>query len=178
MSIIPACRRPQSKYDGRWLFVNDNANNRIARIDLRDFKTQQILGPIPNSSGNHGSSFVTENSEYVLVATRFSVPLPKGRYADPNDYETEFNGMVSGIKVDPKTGEMWVGWQILTPPFNWDLGSTGKGPSSGWAFWTSYNSEMAHDTLEANATPERSRLRRHRELARGRAGGQGRQGAR
>jgi nitrous-oxide reductase len=148
----PGLSQTDAKYDGRWLFVNDNANNRIARIDLRDFKTKQILGPIPNSSGNHGSSFVTENSEYVLVATRFSVPLPKGRYADPANYKTEFNGMVSGIKVDPKTGEMSVGWQILTPPFNWDLGSTGKGPSSGWAFWTSYNSEMASESLEANST--------------------------
>ncbi|MDQ3199647.1 MAG: cupredoxin domain-containing protein, partial [Verrucomicrobiota bacterium] len=43
-------------------------------------------------------------------------------------------------------------WQVLTPPFDWDLGSTGKGPSSGWAFWTSYNSEMAHTQLEANAS--------------------------
>ncbi|BCS32346.1 nitrous-oxide reductase [Luteitalea sp. TBR-22] len=148
----PGLSQTGGKYDGRWLFVNDNANNRIARVDLRDFKTRQILGPIPNSSGNHGSSFVTENSEYVLVATRFSVPLPKGRYADPANYQTEFNGMVSGIRVDPKTGEMSVGWQVLTPPFNWDLGSTGKGPSSGWAFWTSYNSEMAHETLEATST--------------------------
>ena len=41
--------------------MNDNANNRIARIDLHDFKTHQILGPIPNSIGNHGSSFITEN---------------------------------------------------------------------------------------------------------------------
>lgn len=148
----PGLSQTDGRYDGRWLFVNDNANNRVARIDLRDFKTKQILGPIPNSSGNHGSSFVTENSEYVLVATRFSVPLPKGRYADPSKYESEFNGMVSGLKVDSKTGELSVGWQILTPPFNWDLGSTGKGPSSGWAFWTSYNSEMAGETLEANST--------------------------
>ena len=80
----PGLSQTDGNYDGRWLFVNDNANNRVARIDLRDFKTRQILGPIPNSSGNHGSSFVTENSEYVLVATRFSVPLPKGRYADPS----------------------------------------------------------------------------------------------
>lgn len=148
----PGLSQTDSLYDGRWLFVNDNANNRVARIDLRDFKTKQILGPIPNSSGNHGSSFVTENSEYILVATRFSVPLPKGRVADLEDYESEFNGMVSGIKVDPGTGEMSVGWQILTPPFNWDLGSTGKGPSSGWAFWTSYNTEMAHETMEVNAS--------------------------
>ena len=148
----PGLSQTDGKYDGRWLFVNDNANNRVARVDLRDFKTRQILGPIPNSSGNHGSSFVTENSEYVLVATRFSVPLPKGRYAEPSHYESEFNGMVSGLKVDPATGTLSVGWQILTPPFNWDLGSTGKGPSSGWAFWTSYNSEMASTSLEANAT--------------------------
>lgn len=148
----PGLSQTDGKYDGRWLFVNDNGNNRVARIDLRDFKTHQILGPIPNSMGNHGSSFVTENTEHVLVATRFSVPLPKGRYADPNDYEKEFNGMVSGIDVDPQSGEMKVGWQILTPPFDWDLGSTGKGPSSGWAFWTSYNTEMAHDNLEANAS--------------------------
>jgi len=148
----PGLSKTNGLYDGRWLFVNDNANNRIARIDLRDFKTKQILGPIPNSMGNHGSSFVTDNTEYVLVATRFSVPLPKGRYADPADYEKEFNGAVSGIRIEPKSGTMSVGWQILTPPFDWDLGSTGKGPSSGWAFWTSYNTEMAHDQLEANST--------------------------
>jgi len=148
----PGLSKTNGLYDGRWLFVNDNANNRIARIDLRDFKTRQILGPIPNSMGNHGSSFVTTNSEYVLVATRFSVPLPKGRYADPADYAKEFNGSVTGIKIDPKSGTMSVGWQILTPPLDWDLGSTGKGPSEGWAFWTSYNTEMAHDQLEANST--------------------------
>jgi nitrous-oxide reductase len=148
----PGLSKKDGVYDGRFLFVNDNANNRVARINLSDFKTHQILGPIPNSSGNHGSSFVTDNTEYVLVASRFSVPLPKGRYADPKDYEKEFNGMLSGIKVDPQSGEMSVGWQILTPPFDWDLGSTGKGPSEGWAFWTSYNTEMAHETLEATST--------------------------
>ena len=148
----PGLSQTASKYDGRWLFVNDNANNRVARIDLRDFKTHQILGPIPNSSGNHGSSFVTENTEYLMVASRFSIPLPKGRVADLKDYAKEYNGMVSALKVDPKSGEMSVAFQILTPPFDWDLASTGKGPSSGWAFWTSYNSEMAHDVLESNAS--------------------------
>jgi len=148
----PALSQTDSLYDGRWLFVNDNANNRVARISLKDFKTKQIFGPIPNSSGNHGSSFVTENTEYILVASRFSVPLPKGKVADPENYADAYNGMVSGIQVDPDSGEMSMGFQILTPPFNWDLGSTGKGPSSGWAFWTSYNTEMAHETLEVNAS--------------------------
>src|SRR5690606_7806374 len=67
----PALSKTDGDYDGRWLFVNDNANNRVARIDLRDFKTKQILGPIPNTSGNHGSSMVTSNTEYALVASRF-----------------------------------------------------------------------------------------------------------
>src|SRR6476620_6790698 len=31
----PALSQPDTMYDGRWLFVNDNSNNRIARIDLR-----------------------------------------------------------------------------------------------------------------------------------------------
>ena len=148
----PALSQTASKYDGRWLFVNDNANNRIARIDLRDFKTHQILGPLPNSSGSHGSSFITENSEYLFVATRFSTPLPKGRVADPKDYAKEFSGAITAIKIDPKTGEMAVGFQILMPPFDYDLASTGKGPSSGWTFFTSYNTEMAHELLEVNST--------------------------
>lgn len=148
----PALSQKESRYDGRWLFVNDNANNRVARVDLRDFKTKEIFGPIPNSSGNHGSSFVTENTEYLLVATRFSVPLPKGRVADLANYDKEFNGMVSGLKVNPETGSLSIGFQILTPPFNWDLGSTGKGPSSGWAFWTCYNTEMASSLMEVNST--------------------------
>ena len=36
---------------------------------------------------------------------------------------------------------MTLGWEILTPPFNYDLGDAGKGPSDGWLFWTCYNSE-------------------------------------
>src|SRR5690606_8912976 len=43
-------------------------------------------------------------------------------------------------------------WQILTPPFNWDLGATGKGPSVDWAFWTSYNAERATGKLEITAS--------------------------
>ncbi len=139
----PAPSRTNGDYDGRWLFVNDNANNRIARIDLRDFKTKQIIGPIPNSSGNHGSSFTTVNTEFVLVASRFSIPLPEGTVAPVSRYATDYRGMVSGIAVDSATGEMRLGWQIVTPPFNWDLASTGREISADWAVWSSYNSERA-----------------------------------
>lgn len=147
----PAVSKTDGDYDGRWLFVNDNANNRIARIDLRDFKTKQILGPIPNTMGNHGSSMVTSNSEYALVATRFSVPVPN-RYVSIEEYATKYKGAVTGIKINAQTGDLSLGWQVLTPPFNWDLGATGKGPSEGWAFWTSYNAERATGNLSVNAS--------------------------
>jgi nitrous-oxide reductase len=148
----PAISETKGDYDGRWLFVNDNGNNRVARIDLRDFKTKQILGPVPNVSGFHGGSFATPNTEYILAASRFSIPLPKGTVAPIEEYGTKYNGVVSGIKVDPQSGEMSVGFQIVTPPFNWDLGDAGKGPSEGWAFWTSYNTERAIGKLEVTST--------------------------
>ena len=146
----PALSKTAGDYDGRWLFVNDNGNNRIARIDLRDLKTRQILGPLPNTMGNHGSSMVTDNTEYALVATRFSVPM-ESQYVPLEDYATHYKGAVTGIRVDSATGTMSVGWQVMTPPFNWDLGATGKGPSNDWAFWTSYNSERATGKLETSS---------------------------
>ena len=59
---------------------------------------------------------------------------------------------MAGITVDPKTGEMSLGWEILMPPFDYDLGTTGKGPSNDWAFWTCYNSERATGKLEVTST--------------------------
>jgi nitrous-oxide reductase len=148
----PALSETNGDYDGRWLFINDNANNRVARIDLKDFKTRQILGPIPNVSGNHGSTFITPNSEYLLAASRFSSPLPKGTYAAVEDYATKYKGVLVGIAVAPDSGQLSVGWQVLVPPFNFDLGDAGKGPSNGWAFWTSYNTERATGKLEVTST--------------------------
>ncbi len=60
--------------------------------------------------------------------------------------------MLVGIKIDPKTGEMKLGWQIVTPPFDWDLGDAGKKVSDGWMFWTCYNSERATGKLEVTAS--------------------------
>ena len=147
----PSLSETNGEYDGRWLFVNE-INGRVARIDLRDFKTKQILGPVPNVSGNHGSSFVTPNTEYTMMASRFSIPLPKGTYAPIDKYATEYKGVLAGIKIDPKSGEMALAWQILTPPFDWDLGDSGKLASDGWMFWSSYNSERATGKLEITAS--------------------------
>lgn len=148
----PAISETNGDYDARWLFINDNANNRVARIDLRDFKTKQIFGPIPNVSGNHGSSFVTPNTEYIMSASRFSVPIPKGTYQPIENYATQYKGIVAGVAVDPKTGQMSLGWEVMMPPFDYDLGDAGKGVSNGWGFWTCYNSERATGKLEVTST--------------------------
>ncbi|MBK5256781.1 MAG: Sec-dependent nitrous-oxide reductase [Vicinamibacteria bacterium] len=147
----PALSETNGDYDGRWLFVNE-MNGRVARIDLRDFKTKQILGPIPNVSGNHASAFVTPNSEYSIMASRFSIPIPKGTVAGIDKYATDYKGVISGIKIDPKSGELSFGWQVLMPPFDYDIGDAGKKASDGYVFFTSYNTERATGKLEVTAS--------------------------
>ncbi len=147
----PSLSETNGEYDGRWLFVNE-MNGRIARVDLRDFKTKQILGPLPNVSGNHASSFVTPNTEYTFMASRFSVPLPKGTPTGIDKYASEYKGVIAAIKIDPKTGQMTPTYQILMPPFDYDLGDAGKKASDGWMFFTSYNTERATGNLEVTAS--------------------------
>ncbi|MGH9369464.1 MAG: Sec-dependent nitrous-oxide reductase, partial [Thermoanaerobaculia bacterium] len=147
----PSLSETNGDYDGRGLFVND-MTGRAARVDLRDFKTRQILGPLPNVSGNHGSAFVTPNTEYSMMASRFSIPIPKGTSVPIEKYATDYKGVLVGVKIDPKSGEMSLGWQIMTPPFDWDLGDAGKKVSDGWMFFTGYNAERATGKLEVTST--------------------------
>ncbi|MBU1095112.1 MAG: Sec-dependent nitrous-oxide reductase [Bacteroidetes bacterium] len=136
--------------DGRWLFINGNNTPRVARLDLSTFETVEIL-EIPNSAGNHGSPFVTENNEYVVASTRFSIPIPQ-KDVSISSYKENFKGTLSFIKVNPESGEMAIAFQILVPGFNYDLAHSGKNVSHGWAFFTSYNSEQANSLLEINAS--------------------------
>lgn len=138
--------------DGRWLFANENNTPRIARIDLKTFRTAEII-EIPNSAGNHSSPFITENTEYVVAGTRFSVPLDNENGDVPiSSYKKNFKGTLSFVSVAPKNGEMKVDFQMLLPGMNFDLSHSGKGPSSGWFFFSCYNSEQAHTLLEVNAS--------------------------
>ncbi|MGE3525832.1 MAG: Sec-dependent nitrous-oxide reductase, partial [Gemmatimonadales bacterium] len=136
--------------DGRWLFINGNNTPRIARIDLTSFETEEIL-EIPNSAGNHASPFVTQNTEYAVAATRFSVPTPE-RDVPISSYKENFAGLLTFVRVDSATGHMAIAFQIRMPGFDYDLSHSGKGPSHGWSFFTSYNSEQAHTLLEVNAS--------------------------
>ncbi|HSJ75068.1 MAG TPA: Sec-dependent nitrous-oxide reductase, partial [Gemmatimonadales bacterium] len=136
--------------DGRWLFINGNNTPRIARLDLTRFETEEIL-EIPNSAGNHSSPFVTENNEYVVAGTRFSVPAPQ-RDVSIEDYKEAFSGVLSFVRVDSATGHMKIAFQMKLPAFDYDLSHSGKGPSHGWSFFTSYNSEEGNSKLEVSAS--------------------------
>jgi nitrous-oxide reductase len=139
-------------HDGRWAFANGNNTPRLARIDLTTFRTSEIL-EIPNSAGNHSSPFITQNSEYIVAGTRFSVPLDNdnGDVAI-NSYKQNFRGTVSFVSINPQSGEMNIAFQIKTPGVNFDLARAGKGKSHGWFFFSCYNSEKANTLLEVNAS--------------------------
>ena len=147
----PGLSETNGDYDGRWLFINDMPHGRIARIDLKDFTTREIFGPIPNISAAHACPYPTPNTEYVFAASRFSAPVPTNTVATVQDYDKTFMGIIAGVRVNPE-GHMSLGFEILMPPFDWDLCDAGKGPSMGWQFFTCYNSEEAHDSLEIKAS--------------------------
>ena len=144
----PALSETKGDYDGRWLFIND-MNGRIARIDLRDFKTKQIIGPDPQRL-RQPRLLVRHPQHRVRGDGARASPSPSRRARRRASTSTRPTTRASstGIKIDPKTGEMSFGWQILMPPFNYDLGDAGKLVSDGWVFFTSYNAERATGKLE------------------------------
>ncbi|MEQ9404054.1 MAG: Sec-dependent nitrous-oxide reductase [Cyclobacteriaceae bacterium] len=146
----PDLSQTNGKVDGRWCFINGNNTPRIARINLSTFETEEII-EIPNSAGNHSSSFVTENTEYVVAGTRFSVPVPQ-RDMPIEEYKGNFKGALSFLKVDSETGRMNLEFQVMMPGFNFDLAHPGRKKSHGWMFFSTYNTEEANSLLEVNAS--------------------------
>ncbi len=146
----PELSQTNGKPDGKYLFINGNNTPRVARIDLSTFETAEII-EIPNSGGNHSSPFTTENSEYVVAGTRFSVPVPQKDVAI-SSYEENFKGALSFISVDPEEGHMDIDFQVLLPGYDYDLAHAGKGKSHGWMFFTTYNTEESYTLKEVNAS--------------------------
>ena len=146
----PDISQTNGELDGRWIFINGNNTPRIARISLTTFETEEII-EIPNSAGNHSSSFVTENTEYVVAGTRFSVPIPQ-KDMPIDEYKGNFRGSLSFIEVEQEHGHMDIKFQLLMPGFNYDLSHPGRGDSHGWFFFTTYNTEEASTLQEVNSS--------------------------
>ncbi|MEA3426568.1 MAG: Sec-dependent nitrous-oxide reductase [Bacteroidota bacterium] len=148
----PELSQTNGEIDGRWVFGNANNTPRVARIDLTTFRTAEII-ELPNSAGNHSSPFITENTEYVVAGTRFSVPPDNVNGDVPiNTYKQNFKGTLSFISVAKEDGKMDIAFQIQCPGVNFDLSHAGKGKSHGWFFFSCYNTEQANTLLEVNAS--------------------------
>ncbi len=149
----PALSETDADYDGQFLFINDKANPRLAVIDLRDFETKQIVTN-PLMGSNHGGSFVTPNTEYVIEPSQYAVPLDGG-YAPLDEYEERYRGVVTFWKFDRAAGRLVESesFSMELPPYWQDLSDAGKGPSFGWAFINTFNTEMAIGGIEKGNPP-------------------------
>ena len=141
----PALSETKGEYDGRWLYINDRANGRIAMVDLRDFKTKQIID-VPNLDSSHGGCFVTQNSDYVHISTMTPTLTDRSKAAQAlTNYKDLMRGYSTFLAINQKTGRMELdrSFQVELPPYTQDLADSGKLVSDGWVFINSYNSEMA-----------------------------------
>ncbi|HEY7471195.1 MAG TPA: Sec-dependent nitrous-oxide reductase [Gemmatimonadota bacterium] len=149
----PALSETEGDYDGQYLFIGDKANPRVAVIDLRDFETKQIVTD-PLMASNHGAAFVTPNTEYVIEPSQYAAPLD-GSYAPLDEYEEKYRGAVTLWKFDRERGRIDESrsFTIELPPYWQDLSDAGKGPSAGWAFLNTFNTEMATGGIEEGNPP-------------------------
>lgn len=135
-------------YDGKYLFINDKANTRVARIRCDIMKTDKIT-TIPNCQAIHGLRVQkVPYTKYIFANAEFRIPHPNNglNMDDVEGYYTLFNA------VNAETME--VDWQIIVDGNldNTDADYTGK-----YAFSTCYNSEGATD-LPGSMRNERDHL--------------------
>jgi len=150
----PALSETNGEYDGQYLFINDKANARIAVIDLRDFETKQIV-KTPNMVSDHGGTFVTPNTEYIIEGSQYATPIPYEKYAPLDKYKEVYRGLITFHKFDRKKGRIdeSQSFQIELPPYWQDLCDAGKKVSEGWVFCNSFNTEMATGGLGEGKPP-------------------------
>ncbi|MHC8410919.1 TAT-dependent nitrous-oxide reductase [Pseudomonas sp. Hz4] len=133
----PHLSMTDGKYDGKYLFINDKANSRVARIRLDIMKCDKML-TVPNVQAVHGLRLQkVPHTQYVFANAEFVIPHPNDGSTfdlqDKNSY-TLFNA------IDAEKMEM--AFQVIVDGNldNTDADYTGK-----YAASTCYNAEKAYD---------------------------------
>jgi nitrous-oxide reductase len=146
----PALSETNGDYDGQFLFINDKANSRVAVIDLRDFETKQIVVN-PLSTSDHGGTFVTPNTDWVIEGGQYAAPLGVGKYSDIDQYDAAYRGIVTFWKFDRAKGRIdpTRSFAMELPPYGQDLSDAGKGVCDGYVFMNCFNSERATGGVES-----------------------------
>ena len=149
----PGLSETGGDYDGDYVFINDKSSARVAVIDLRDFETKQIVKD-PNIISNHGSTFVTPDTDYVIQGSQYATPLG-WEYAPLEEYEEKYRGLATLWKFDRESGRLVPeeSFSIELPPYWQDLCDAGKLASDGWFFCNSFNTEMAIGGVESGNPP-------------------------
>ncbi|MCL7930734.1 TAT-dependent nitrous-oxide reductase [Halomonas llamarensis] len=135
----PHISMTDGSYDGKYLFINDKANTRVARIRLDVMKTDKIT-TIPNVQAIHGLRLQkVPYTKYVFANAELPIPqINDGRDLEtPENYFTMFNG------IDAES--MNVAWQVIVDGNldNTDADYTGRFVAS-----TCYNSEKGMTLTE------------------------------
>ena len=157
----PNFSEKNGEYVGDYLFINDKANPRLAVINLKDFETTQIVvNPVIKSE--HGGSFVTPNTEYVIEASQYATPLDNN-WHPIEEYQAVYRGAVTLWKFDYDKGRIdeSKSFSLELPPYMQDLSDAGKGESFGWAFTNSFNSEMYTGGIEKGLPPMEAGMSRN-----------------
>ena len=149
----PALSEINGDYNGRWLFINDKANPRVAIIDLHDFETKQIVvNPVFKSQ--HGGVFVSENTEYAMTAAQYATPF-ENEFVPLEEFNDRYRGGMTYWKFDMEKGRIdpSQSFTVMAPPYSQDLSDFGKGPSHGWSFTNSFCSERYVGGIERGRPP-------------------------
>jgi nitrous-oxide reductase len=147
----PALSETGGDYDGKWIFVNDKCNPRVAVVDLSDFVTKQIVSSELIAS-EHGATFVTPNTDYIVETSQYPAPLGGG-YAPIEQWNDKYRGAMIFWHFDKVKGRIVPeeSWAMELPPYVQDLADAGKKVSDGWVFCNSVDTERAYGgILEGN----------------------------